>query len=367
MERAVTRRGIEPALLLEQVRSGAPYVLETEWPDDPRLAYLRRLQEFKGEGLTLPQQFHLYLCAHWATAGCYVPTDVDNAIRLKNWRIEEAVEADLLAMADWTIESVAWDYRPVTARVARLGAQVVATHEGTWFSVAVGAYAALKDRAPAKAKAVFETIMLEAEREARFFKDLYRSGEALETLKACALLSHNFGDLDRVADMWELRRGDPLVDAVYDAAKPGSRLFGGWLGFAGDVNQKHLAPENHRHFALRAPRGLRRKASLLLPVGPFYDAWGNAVAQEPPEVVGEVVRALIDGWQYQKVKAAGYPRGLAGILEAFPGGMSRLEGFIPGKDVRLLKSGLLRAAIDVPRARFEAQWANLLRKVQPPR
>lgn len=367
MERAITRRGIEPPLLLDQVRSGAPYVLETEWPAEPRLSYLKRLQDFKGEALTLVQQFHLYLCAHWATAGCYVPTDVDNAIRLKNWKIEEITEGDMLAMADWTIESVAWDYRPVTARLARLGDEVVATHEGTWFSVAVGAYAALKDRAPAKAKELFATIMTEAEREARFFRELYASGDAIETLKATALLAHNFGDLDRVADMWELRADDPLMKAVYDAAKPGSRLFGGWLGFAGDVNQRFMAPENHRHFALRAARNLRAKPSLLLPVGPFYDAWGNTVAKEPPEVVGEVVRALIDGWQYQKVKAAGYPRALAGILEAFPGGMQKLEGFIPGKDARTIKSGPLRAAASVPRSRFEAQWANSLRRVTPPK
>lgn len=366
MDRPVTRRGIEPENLLSQVRTGAPYVLETTWDDAPQRAYLRRLQAFQGEPLDVVAYFHLCLCAHWATAGSFVPTDVDNTIRLKLWKLEGVAPEERLGMADLVIASLSWDYGPVTARVARLGAERVSTHEGTWFSVAAGAYAALKGEAPRKAAEVLEVALAEARREADLFRRLYQSGEALETLKACALLAHNFGDFDRVIDMWELPADDPLRRAAYDAARPGSALLGGWPAFAGEVNKLFLAPENHRHLPLREPRCLRRKASLLLPVGPFYEDWGAAVAAEAPEDAGAVVRALIDGWQRQKVKAAGYPRALSAILERFPGGLSHLSGFIPGRDVRLLKSGPLRTAMDVPRARFEAQWAKSLQRVRPP-
>ncbi len=367
MERPVTRRGIDPALLLDQVRTGAPYVLSTDWGTDPRRAYLRRLQEFRGEELDVVSYFHLCCCAHWATAGCFVPTDVDNTIRLKLWKLEGVTPEERLAMADIVIDAVTWDYEPVTARVARLGGELVATHEGTWFSVAAGAYAALRREAPGKAAQVLEVALAEARREADLFRRLYESGRAIETLKAAALLAHNFGDFDRVMDQWELPHDDAMRRAAYDAGKPGSTLFGGWPGFAGDVNKRFMAPENHRHLALRAARGLRSRASLLLPVGPFYDAWGERVARElPPDQAGEAARALIDGWERQKVKAAGYPRGLAGLQDAFAGGLARLARFIPAKDERLLRSGPLRTALDVPRERFEAQWANLLKRVAPP-
>lgn len=362
MERTITRRGIDPARLLDQVRTGAPYALETPWDAAPERAYLRELQDYDGRSLDVVSYFRLCCCAHWATAGCFVPTDVDNTIRLKLWKLEGASREERLAMADVVLASLRWDYRPVTARKALLGDEVVATHEGTWFSVAAGAYAALKDEAPAKASEVMDLALREARREAALFERLVRSGEALETLKACALLAHNFGDFDRVIDQWELPWDDPLRRAAYDAAEPGSPLFGGWPALAGELNKLLTAPENHRHLPLREARALRRKASLLLPVGPFYDDWGAAVAREAPEDVGSAVRALVDGWERQKVKAAGYPRALAGILEAFPGGLSRLEGFIPAKDARLLRAGPLRAALDVPSARFEAQWANRLKR-----
>lgn len=368
MDRPVIRRGIDPALLLEQVRTGAPYVLSADWGEGPRRAYLRRLQTFAGEELDVVSYFHLCLCAHWATAGCFVPTDVDNTIRLKLWKLEGVSPEERLAMADLVLDAVSWDYSPVTARVARLQGELVSTHEGTWFSVAAGAYAALRHEAPAKAAQVLEAALAEARREAALFERLCRSQDDLETLKACALLAHNFGDFDRVMDMWELPQDDALRLAAYDAAKPGSPLFDGWPAFAGEVNKRVLAPENHRHLALRAARGLRTKPALLLPVGPFYDDWGAAIARElSPELCGEAVRALIDGWQRQKVKAAGYPRALAGVLGAFPGGLSRLSKFIPGRDERLLRSGALRAALDVPRERFEAQWRNLLRRASPSR
>lgn len=55
---------------------------------------------------------------------------------------------------------------------------------------------------------------------------------------------------------------------------------------------------------------------------------------------------------------AGYARALAGILEVFPGGRRALGRLLPSKDQRMLESGALKAAMDVPQERFEAQWAN---------
>jgi hypothetical protein len=351
---------IAPALLLEQVRAAVPFVFDGPEPAAPSLRYLRVLRAWNGERLDALGYYELCLCAHWATAGSFLPTDVDNAIRWKLW--QETQPGLVEEQARLVLEALNWDYAPVTARRAGAGALRLSTHEGTWFSVAVGAYAACRGPLPALADAVLEAMRGEADREARAWAEAEARG-GIEALKACALIAHNFGDLDRVADQWELPADAPLRRALYDAAKPGSPLYAGALGRAGELNRRHMGADNHRHYPLRAPRGLRKSADLLLPVGPFFDDWGGVVARHPaltPEDVGEAARALVDGWERLHAPA-GYARALAGLLGAFPGGFSRLKAFVPGRDARLLSSGPLRAAIDLPRARFEAQWANKAR------
>lgn len=340
---------IAPENLLIQARRGAPWLFEGE-PKTPWLALLRR-----PEG----EYYRLCLAAHWATAGCFSPTDVDNAIRYVLWQ-----EAPPEKKADWAeavVEALSWDYGPVTARLAfSPSGERVSTHEGTWFSVAVGAYAATRSRV------VLDAMLAEAEREARIFRDLLAAKDGLGLLKASALLAHNFGDLDRVADQWLLPKDDELRALLYDAAKPGSALFGGVLGKAGALNQRFMTTDNHRHYPLRAAKALRTRPELLLPVGPFFDEWGAKVARLlTPEEVGTVVRALLDGWA-RLHEPPGYARALAGIQEAFPGGRSELRLHIPARDLRLLSTGSLRKACDEPRARFEARMAAAALKALAP-
>lgn len=357
---------ISPVLLLEQVRGAAAFLFDGPEPEGPALRYLRVLRAYSGERLDPVRYYELCLCAHWATAGSFVPTDVDNGIRWKHW--QEAAPERVEAQARLVLESLSWDYGPVTGRRIGEGADRLSTHEGTWFSVAVGAYAACRGPLPKLADEVLAVMVAEAEREARIFSQIADGKDGVQVLKACALVAHNFGDLDRVADQWELPLDVPLRAALYDAAKPGSKLFGGLLGWAGDLNRRFLGADNHRHYALRAPRGLRRAADLLIPVGPFFDDWGRKVARHPAlsrEDVAEVVRALCDGWT-RLHEPVGYARALAGILEAFPGGRSALGKLLPGADRRMLESGSLKAAMDVPQARFEAQWANRVRQVPRP-
>lgn len=350
---------IAPANLLEQVRNTAPFLFDGAAPAQ---RYLRLLRDYDGRPLSASQYYEFCLAAHWATAGTFVPTDVDNAIR---WRLWQEAEPSLAgACADLALEALAWDYRPVTARVVKdAKGRLLSTHEGTWFSVAVGAYAATRS------EKVLAAMKKEAERELAIFASIVESGDAVAILKASALIAHNFGDLDRVADQWALPPGDPLKRAFYDAAKPGSPLFGGWLGWAGALNQRFLSADNHRHYPLRAARALRKSADLLIPVGPFFDDWGRAAARHPalsrPEVA-EIARALLDGWTRLHAPP-GYARALSGMLESFPGGRSALGKLLPGADRRMLESGPLKTAMDVPQARFEAQWANRVGQVPRPK
>jgi hypothetical protein len=209
-------------------------------------------------------------------------------------------------------------------------------------------------------------MVQEARREDRLFRDILESGDGLEILRASALLAHNFGDLDRVVDMWRLPPQDALRRELYDSAHPASPLFGGRLAYAGALNQRFMAPENHRYFALREPRFLRREARFLLPVAPFLDDWGAMIAREPERDAAECAQALVYGHQRTPGSVA-YARALCGLLEAFPGGLSRLEGLIPAKDARQLRSGPLRTLLSVERPRFEAQWSRCWRQLPPPR
>ncbi len=349
---------ISAQLLLEQVRQAAPFLFDAPEPQGPAYRYLRVLRAYDGRELNALEYYELCLCAHWATAGSFVPTDVDNGIRWKHW---QDVQPGLVEeQAKLVLEALSWDYAPVTAKITGTGERRVSTHEGTWFSVAVGAYAACLEAKPAFSSVVLDVMKKEAEREDGAYA---ACGEGIELLKTSALIAHNFGDLDRVVDQWELKPGDPLRVALYDAAKPGSNLFGGRLGRAGVLHQKHMGADNHRHYPLRAARGLRKSGDLLLPVGPFFDDWGRKIGKHPaltPEDVAEAVRCLLDGWT-RLHEPVGYARALSGILEVFPGGRRALIKLLPSKDGRMLESGPLKTALDVPQVRFEAQWANRLR------
>lgn len=325
------------------------------------------MRAYDGRDLTPSEYYLLCLSAHWATAGTFVPTDVDNAIRHKLW---QGVSTNLVsAQVEMVLDAETWDYTPVTARRLSVPGGQLSTHEGTWFSVAVGAYAASRAaKRPEMAQRVLDAMLREARREHAAFAALADAGDAIQILKASALIAHNFGDLDRVADQWELPLDEPLRAVLYDAAKPGTALFGGLLGWAGALNRKFLGADNHRHYPLREPRGLRRTADLLIPVGPFFDDWGRAVARHPAltrEDVAEVVRALLDGWTRMHMPP-GYGRALAGILDVFPGGRQALGKLLPGADRRMLESGPLKASLDVDQKRFEAQWANRVRLIPRP-
>ncbi|TBR20545.1 hypothetical protein EPO15_12915 [bacterium] len=355
--------GIATALLVSQVRNTVPFLFD-ETGGPPYADVLRAWAQRDEPEPPLNEFFKLCMSAHWATAGTFVPTDVDNAIRKKHWEQPESPQF-LGEMADLVLESFGWDYAPYTARRITLpDDKLLATHEGTWFSVAAGAYAACKVPDPERAEKLLEAIASEVRREADALANLRKAEDALGFLKALPLVCHNLGDLDRVIDFWELPADDALRLRVYDATKPGAVEHDPLFAMAAEINTAHLAPENHRHLALRKAKGLRRKRDYLLPVGPFLDSWGVTIAQRVGGLdlpaLGEVVSALLDGMEWE-VSGEGYPRALAGILEAVPGGFNQLAKHIPGRDQRLLSTGALRQKISVPRARFEARWAKIAR------
>jgi hypothetical protein len=235
---------------------------------------------------------------------------------------------------------------------------------GEWFTVACGAYSAFgryRDEAGvAMRRRLFDAISGEVSRHAEVFASLWRAKDGLGCLKASASLAHNFGDLDRVMDMWELDVGDPLRLSYY---KLGSQPFDterklrylGRIWVAGElykskIDGSSMAIENHRHFGLRKPRALRAFAEFVVPTAPFFDDWGTRIARHPAERL-EIIAALKESWDRQPGTYA-YGRALRGILDTTP----ELRA-LPEYEA-LFRVPATARILETPRAAFEARWAT---------
>jgi hypothetical protein len=278
-----------------------------------------------GQDLSHFEYFRLCLSSHFLTCATPVPTDVDNQIRLKLWPKGLPLES-ALAMAGLVLESRRWDFSRVSERCV----STLSGHLGEWFTVASGAYCALGQYAAPEAREarqrLFDEIADEVRHHSDVFGALWKAGEGVACLKASATIAHNFGDLDRVMDMWELGVADPLRLEFYQlGVRPfdanGNLRYLGRLWAAGELYKSNidgsaLALENHRHFALRKPRALRRKREFLIPLGPFFDDWGRRVAAgiESETDRDEVVEALRQGLR-KMPKTFGYARALLAMGE----------------------------------------------------
>lgn len=364
-------RGIVPELLLSQIRNTAPYVFDDAGPRDiigsPPAVFVRQLDHAMLESLSHFQYFRLCLSAHYLTCATPVPTDVDNQIRRKLWA-KGLPLATALEMGQLVLESRHWDFLPLTSR-ASFGAAgtewehvPLHGHFGEWFTVASGAYAALGHYRASEAKALrtslLDAISEETNRHSQVFGSLWRAKDGLGALKASASIAHNFGDLDRVIDMWEVPVVDPLrlhfyklTTSPFDSERKLRHL--GRLWTAGElyksvIDGSSMALENHRHFALRKPRGLREHPELRVPLGPFFDEWGARVATTlEGEHLLETIDALVHGCERMS-NTIGYARALHAIRE--------LQPELDARSNMLTKISRFCALFKEPQAEFEAQW-----------
>jgi hypothetical protein len=320
--------------------------------------------------------YRLCWSSHLLTCATPVPTDVDNAIRHKLWPAGLPL-ATVLEQARLVLASRAWDTSLLGNRGC-YGAEgsswagvALSGHTGEWFTVAAAAYSALAPYRASEAKGLraelFEAIERAIAEHVGVFGSLVDARDGVGALRASSCIAHNFGDLDRVIDLWELPVADPLRLRHYRLGVTpldldGQLRHGGVLARAGElykatIGGSSMALENHRHFALRKPRALRRSPALRVPIGPFLDAWGEAVAREldGPER-DEVVVALTEGWE-RLPKTVGYGRAIAGLLAARP----------ELRDAPLLRPTLRDARykplVKTPRDRFEADWSESALKV----
>lgn len=363
LQSGLVLNGIAPNILLKNVESTAPFLFRGELDTTgPARAYLAKLIFYKKnlnllKNIDLSEYFSICMSAHWATAGTFVPTDVDNQIREGLWKHGE-IGRHIEKMAKITIDSWSWDYTQVTNRKSfNLAAnQVMSTHEGTWLSVAIGAYCALvKNKKTALATEVAEVILAEAKKEENLLLELREKRDHVNFLRSCALMAHNFGDLDRVVDQWQMSDDDVFKKRIYKLGHQLNESYSPILVFSGLVNKEFLSVENHRHMSLRQPKCLRQSHHYLVPVGPFMDDWGSLLAKAPelsfPDKA-EIIAALFEGYNRQN-QAFGYVRAFRGMIQSFEDGLRTMEEFLPFDLVLEIKKSKFYESAQIPKEEFE--------------
>jgi hypothetical protein len=126
---------------------------------------------------------------------------------------------------------------------------------------------------------------------------------------------------------------------------------------AGHLNKAIMAAENHRFLPLRKPRALRSARDLILPMGPWFDAWGETIATHPslePSDRAEVLAALLEVHARDGAQE-GCLRAIAGMHRATRGG---IELYVPDLPARMRKDALrgrVRDVLDVSEDHFAAR------------
>lgn len=362
--------GIAPNLLLKDIEVTAPFLFKGEINTEGKnRAYLAKLVFYKKnlnalKYINLTEYFYVCMAAHWTTAGTFVPTNVDNQIREGLWKHKEIL-GHIDRMARITIDSWLWDYEQVTNRKSynMSNGQVMSTHEGTWLSVAIGAYCALvKHKKDELAKEVADVILAEITKEEKLLLELREKRDHINFLRSTALMAHNFGDLDRVIDQWEMPQDDAFRKRIYKLGHQLNENYSPILVYAGQVNKKFLSVENHRHMSMRQAKCLRRSHKFLIPVGPFMDQWGETLGQSQNLTLaekGEIVGCFYEGFKRQD-KAFGYARAYRGLINSLPRGLDSLEADLPFDVVAEIRKSAFQKIADQPQEEFESDFKKSL-------
>ncbi len=350
---------IAPRVLFEQVKSTAGWALDGDRtsPSSSFRAALADLESveraYEASDASLAY-FRALLAAHFCTVATFVPTDVD--ARIRHHAFEDMDEAALAAACDVVDEASKWDVAIVSARVVR----GISGHDGEWFSVRAGALGrAITIGSGELAARLQAAIDEELAREHAVLSDLVSRGDPLDVLRISTVVAHNLGDLSRVVDAWPQKPEHTPLRALYTRlGHDKSARWGDLFVRAGVLNKAEMADENHRFLALRKPRGLRRSRELLLPIGPFFDDWGETIARSPSledaRERAEVVAALVSMHE-SRPEQRGCLRALSAIHAQTPKGLAAFEHMLPARLRKVLSSGPLRDALKTPRAVFEAR------------
>lgn len=366
--------GIAPNILLKHVENTAPFLFQGELDTSKeKCEYLEKLRFYKKNlkalsHINLSEYFHICMAAHWSTAGTFVPTDVDNQIREGLWK-HKSIKKHIEKMARITIDSWKWDYEQVTNRKCynTISNEVMSTHEGTWLSVAIGAYCALiSNDMKDLAQEVADVIKAEIKKEEQLLLRLRQERDHINFLRAAPLMAHNFGDLDRVIVQWNMLE-ENFCKSIYKLGHIENPDYDPILVYTGKVNKKFTSKENHRHMSLRQPKCLRKSYKFLIPVGPFMDKWGKDLGGTSlltSEEKAEVIIALFEGYKRQE-EAYGYCRAYGSMIKSC-NDYSEVESWIPFDIANEIKNSMFKQLSEVSKQDFEADYIGQLDRFECP-
>lgn len=362
--------GIAPNLLLKEVENTAPFLFQGELKSDtPETAFIEKLRFYKKnlkalQHIDLTEYFHICMASHWSTAGTFVPTDVDNQIREKLWKHKD-IKNHIKKMARITIDSWKWDYTQVTERKSYnpIDKSVISTHEGTWLSVAIGAYCALKkNKLLDLAEEVASVIVAEIDKERDLLLELQKERSHIAFIRTTPLVAHNLGDLDRVMVQWDMHESDEFCAKYFKLGHiPRGNDYDIFV-FGGEVNKAFTSKENHRHMSMRKPKSIRKSHELLISVGPFMDDWGKRIGECTKidlSEKAEIVAALFDGFNREK-EAFGYARAFGNLLNSLPNGFLTLEPHLPFDLVAEIKKSEFSKISELSQDEFESSYIKSL-------
>jgi len=361
---------ISPQTLVEQVRGTAPWLFGRDFKGfvkpmagvglangaEGQWGWLAIVHS--GEDLPTATQptadqrvdyFALCLACHHASVASYVPTDVDTKIRGHCW-----ADSDVEVLRrQWLITQAmrGWELRRISARWVERPSGTISGHDGEWLGVAcgaVGGFLTVGDLP--SADLAMSAVRTELQREANEFSAAVAEmrdhrGDEVEVLRLAAILTHNVGDVDQGLSHWSEaadKAGAAFRTAVGRLAHENANAFAGSFALAAKLYRRLLAAEGHRHYPLRALKCLRRSPDLLLPIGPFFDAWGAILARHEQLSDGdraEIAVALHGGCR-KVAGQVGYYRALAGL--AADGGLDRYGKYLMGSAKQLLKDSEVR-------------------------
>jgi hypothetical protein len=357
------KSGIAPELVVSQVKNTAAWL----WSDPRAIGATRALDDvaaanvaYRGDGTAY---LHLLLAAHFATVATFVPTDVDARIRHHAWMAMTSPQVLVEACA--VVDDVAsWDVRAVSARVDVSSRGTLSGHDGEWFSVRAGALGrAAVLFAHDAVERLSAQIDAEIDREEAIFQEAM-GADARRALTVATIIAHNLGDLSRVVAEWPKHEVlGSLRDRYVRLAHPDAPAQRKAFVLAGNINKALMAHENHRFLPLRKPRALRNARELLLPTGPWFDAWGETIAKSThldDRDRAEVLAALLE-IHGRDPEAEGCLRAIAGLHRATRGG---IELYVPDLPARMRKDALrgkVRDALDITVDHFNARLERKFR------
>jgi hypothetical protein len=312
--------------------------------------------------------FALCLACHHATVATFVPTDVDAKIRGVLWhqRMDPLCRRRML---DLTIHALTWDLSRISTRTTELsGVGPVSGHNGEILGVLAGALGSfLKNDDPEYAQKAADAIEGELKREAHEFNHVLNlRGEEIELLRLAMSITHNCGDLDQGISFWSKNPiYGPYRARFGRLAHENTSAFNGTFQISAKLYKAMLSSEGHRHYPLREVRCLRKSPDFLLPLGPFFDGWGERLGSHPAlsdDERAEIFGALIDGCR--KVKGQmGYYRALAGMGRALGNNVEKIAKRMSASLRQEFKNPEIKRQMAISRESFESSMRKRAKQV----